>query len=137
MKKRLKKVLNTERFRFIILFYSDENSRDNCKKYICENFEHSKNITLDLEKSSYQKVAPILFDNEKSFIFIDDFFEVLNNPDLYNGFNQRRDKIASHSINLICFVNLEFEKRFYEESLSRLSDLMEFKNDCFTIVDIQ
>ena len=68
---------------------------------------------MNWKNNSYQDIASYFMKNDKSFIFIDDFFEVLENADLYNGFNQRRDKIASKNINLICFVNSNFKDKFF------------------------
>ena len=136
LQKKLKKVLNTDRFRFIFIFYPNENLREEIKNYICENFASSNQITLNLKDNSYQDIAPILYENDKSFIFIDDFFDVLYNADLYNGFNQRRDKIASKNINLICFVNSNFKEKFFQTSIEYIPDLFEFKNAIFEIETI-
>lgn len=136
LQKKLKKVLNTERFRFIFIFYPNENLREKIKNYICENFAYTNKITLELKSNSYQDIASILYENDKSFIFIDDFFEVLENTDLYNGFNQRRDKIASKNINLICFVNSNFKDRFFQNSIEYIPDLFEFKNAIFEIESV-
>ena len=136
LQKKLKKVLDTNRFRFIFIFYPHINLREDVKNYICENFIHSNQITLNLKDNSYQNIAPILYENDKSFIFIDDFFDVLDNADLYNGFNQRRDKIASKSINLICFVNSNFKEKFFQISIEYIPDLFEFKNAIFEIEKI-
>ena len=133
LQKKLKKVLNTNRFRFIFIFYPHINLREDIKNYICENFIHSNSLTLDLKNNTYQDIAPILYENDKSFIFIDDFFDVLYNADLYNGFNQRRDKIASKNINLICFVNSNFKEKFFHTSIEYIPDLFEFKNAIFEI----
>lgn len=136
LQKKLKKVLNTERFRFIFIFYPNENLREEIKNYICEKFTYSDKITLELKNNSYQDIASILYENDKSFIFIDDFFEVLENADLYNGFNQRRDKIASKNINLICFVNSNFKDKFFQNSIEYIPDLFEFKNAIFEIESV-
>lgn len=133
LQKKLKKVLNTDRFRFIFIFYPNENLREEIKNYICENFISSNQITLNLKDNTYQNIAPILYENDKSFIFIDDFFDVLDNADLYNGFNQRRDKIASKNINLICFINSNFKEKFFQTSIEYIPDLFEFKNAIFEI----
>ena len=136
LQKKLKKVLNTDRFRFIFIFYPNENLREEIKNYICENFTSSNQITLDLKNNIYQDIAPILYENDKSFIFIDDFFDVLDNADLYNGFNQRRDKIASKNMNLICFVNSNFKEKFFQTSIEYVPDLFEFKNAIFEIESV-
>ncbi|WP_152017878.1 tetratricopeptide repeat-containing protein [Aliarcobacter butzleri] len=136
LQNKLKKVLNTNRFRFIFIFYPNENLREEIKNYICENFTSSNQITLNLKDNTYQDIASILYENDKSFIFIDDFFAVLDNADLYNGFNQRRDKIASKNINLICFVNSNFKEKFFQSSIEYIPDLFEFKNAIFEIETI-
>ncbi|MFA9373367.1 MAG: tetratricopeptide repeat protein, partial [Poseidonibacter sp.] len=136
LQKKLKKVLDTNKFRFIFIFYPDINLRENIKNYILENFAHSNSITLELENNTYQNISNKLYENDKSFIFIDDFFDILENADLYNGFNQRRDKIASKNINLICFVNSFSKETFFKTAIEVIPDLLEFKNAIFEIEQI-
>ncbi|MGB5792875.1 tetratricopeptide repeat protein [Poseidonibacter sp.] len=136
LQKKLKKVLDTNKFRFIFIFYPDINLREDIKNYISENFAHSNSITLELENNTYQNISNKLYENDKSFIFIDDFFDILENADLYNGFNQRRDKIASKNINLICFVNSFSKETFFKTAIEVIPDLLEFKNAIFEIEQI-
>lgn len=133
LQKKLIKVLDTNKFRFIFIFYPHIDLREDIKNYITENFTNSNAITLDLEKKTYQDISNILYENDNSFIFIDDFFNILSSPDLYNGFNQRRDKIASKKINLICFINSFNKDSFFKTAIEVIPDLLEFKNAIFEI----
>ena len=137
LQKKLKKVLDTNKFRFIFIFYPDINLREDIKNYISKNFTHSNSITLELENNTYQDISNVLYENDKSFIFIDDFFDILENTNLYNGFNQRRDKIASKNINLICFINSFNKDNFFKTAIEVIPDLLEFKNAIFEIEQIE
>lgn len=133
LQKKLIKVLDTNKFRFIFIFYPHIDLREDIKNYITKDFTNSNAITLNLEKKTYQDISNILYENDNSFIFIDDFFNVLSSPDLYNGFNQRRDKIASKKINLICFINSFNKDSFFKTAIEVIPDLLEFKNAIFEI----
>ena len=109
LQKKLKRVLNPSRFRFVVILYPNTNMIDNIKNHIKDIYPQSLVTNLDLKDKSYQDISNELYKNDEGFVYIDDFEQILDNPDLYYGFNQRRDKIASHNINLICFISL-YEK---------------------------
>lgn len=128
LQKKLKKVLNPSRFRFIIVLYPNTNMIDQIKEYIERIYPTSTVTTLDLKEKTYQDIAPEIYNHDEGFIYINDFEEVLNEANLYNGFNQRRDKIASHNINLICFISVYRKDALYTKALNVIPDLWEFKN---------
>jgi len=134
LQKKLKKVLNPLRFRFIIILYPNTNMIDEIKEHISSIYPQSSQTSLDLKDKSYQNVAPELYKNNEGFVYINDFDEILNNADLYNGFNQRRDKIASFNINLICFISLYQKEELFTKAINVIPDLWEFKN---TVLELE
>lgn len=134
LKKKLKKILNPNRFRFIVVLYPDRNIVNDIKGHITNIYPESSKVDLDLSGKSYQDISQDLYKNNEGFVFINDFDEVLNNPDLYNGFNQRRDKIASFNINLICFTSVHHKEELFTKALNVIPDLWEFKN---TVLELE
>lgn len=134
LQKKLKKVLNPERFRFVVILYPNTNMIDEIKEHISSIYPESSTTSLDLKDKSYQEIAPELYKNNEGFVYINDFDEILNNPDLYNGFNQRRDKIASFNINLICFISLYQKDELFTKAINVIPDLWEFKNTVLELV---
>jgi tetratricopeptide (TPR) repeat protein len=131
---KLKKVLDPSRFRFILILYPNTNMIDEIKSYISNTYPESLVTNLDLQNKSYQDISTELYKNNEGFVYINDFEELLDNPELYNGFNQRRDKIASHNINLICFISLYQKEELFTKSLNVIPDLWEFKD---TVLELQ
>ena len=134
LQQKLKKVLNPSRFRFVVILYPNTNMIKDIKGYIAKTYPTSLVTNLDVENRSYQDISNELYKNNEGFVYIDNFEEILNNPDLYNGFNQRRDKIASHNINLICFISLYQKEELFTKALNVIPDLWEFKN---TVLELQ
>lgn len=134
LKIKLKKVLNPSRFRFVVILYPHIKMIDEIKNHIAKIYPQSLVTNLDLKDKSYQDISNKLYKNDSGFVYINDFEEILNNPDLYNGFNQRRDKISSHNINLICFVSLYKKEELFTKALNVIPDLWEFKN---TVLELE
>ncbi|MFA6138331.1 MAG: tetratricopeptide repeat protein [Sulfurimonas sp.] len=134
LQQKLKKVLNPSRFRFVVILYPNTNMIEEIKEHISQTYPKSLVTNLDLKNKSYQDISNELYKNDEGFVYIDNFEEILNNPDLYNGFNQRRDKIASHNINLICFISLYKKEELFTKALNVIPDLWEFKN---TVLELQ
>ena len=125
---KLKKILNPKRFRFIVILYPNPKTIIEIKKHISKTFPQSLVNNLDVKNRSYQEISSELYKNSEGFVYIDDFEEILNSEDLYNGFNQRRDKIASYNINLICFISIYKKEELFTKAINVIPDLWEFKD---------
>ena len=128
LQSKLKKILNPQRFRFIVILYPNPKTIIEIKEHILKTFPKSLVTDLDVKGRSYQEVSSELYEKSEGFVYINDFEEILNSEDLYNGFNQRRDKIASHNINLICFISVYKKEELFTKALNVIPDLWEFKN---------
>lgn len=134
LKNKLKKVLNPSRFRFVVILHPNLKTVQEIKDHITHLYPESAKVELALSGKSYQDISTDLYKNSEGFVFINDFDEVLNDPKLYNGFNQRRDKIASFNINLICFISTHHKEALFTKAINVIPDLWEFKN---TVLELE
>lgn len=125
--KKLQKVLNPQKFRFIILLYESSVDIETVKSYVLNLYPNSPHITLNLENHTYSQISDELYETIDGFVYIDDFSYLLESKMLYSGFNQRRDKIASHNINLICFYPKALQSKLYQTVSNVIPDLWEFR----------
>ncbi|MEA1956260.1 MAG: tetratricopeptide repeat protein, partial [Campylobacterota bacterium] len=126
IEKQLKKLLRLNRFRFVIILYDTINDIKNIKTFIKDEYKDTKHLTLDIKNKKYNQLSKDIY-NQNSFIYIDDFSDVLELSEFYHPFNQRRDKIASYSINLIVFYPKKLQDKLYSDALELIPDLWEFR----------
>jgi tetratricopeptide (TPR) repeat protein len=134
-KQKLNRLIDTKSFRFIAVLYEDTNDIVDVKAFIKELFPLEKAITLHTEKSDYQSLSPTLYNSSNTFIYIDDFEALLKEKKLYEGFNQRRDKLSKYPINLIVFYPKAIQDTLYRDALKYIADLWEFKNGIVELAD--
>ena len=77
----------------------------------------------------------VLYDTANTFIYIDDFETLLKEKRLYEGFNQRRDKLSKYPINLIVFYPKAIQDTLYRDALRYIADLWEFRNGVVELAD--
>jgi len=135
-KKKLHRLVNPKSFRFFVILYEDTNDIIDIKSYIQEHFPLEKSTTLELKNSTYSKLSNVLYSDEKySIIYLDDFKSLLKNKNIYEGLNQRRDKLAKYPINLICFYPKAIQEELYNDALKNIPDLWEFRNAIIELSD--
>jgi len=127
-KEKLKKIVNPNNFRFIVILYNNSNDIKIIKEYLKAQYNENEHLTLDLNSKTYTDLASLIYGVDKGFIYIDSLDEMLGNNNLYSGFNQRRDKIASYAINLITFYPKSAESKLYKKAVSVIPDLWEFRS---------
>jgi len=132
--KQLKKTLNPHSFRFVVILYDTILDIDEVKSFIKVLYPQNISLTLDIQNKTYNDLASDLYKNDKSFIYIDDFYELLNDKENRNSFNQRRDKISQYNINLICFYPKAISQDLYRNSPIYISDLWEFRS---AVIELQ
>ena len=123
---KLKKILNPDKSRFDIILYNSTQDIPTIKEFIKKSYPKSKDKTLKLQDRSYSELTDDLY-TDNSFIYIDDFEEIFSEDELYLAFNQRRDKLASFSINLIVFYPKRLQTKLYQDALKFIPDLWEFR----------
>ena len=134
-KLKLNRLIDVKSFRFIVVLYDDTNDIADVKTFVKELFPLTQATTLNVVASNYQKLSPLLYDDKNTFIYIDDFEELLKVKELYEGFNQRRDKLSKHPINLIVFYPKAIEETLYSDALKVIADLWEFRNGIVSLAN--
>ena len=134
-KKKLNRLIDVKSFRFIVVLYEDTNDIEAVKTFIKELFPLKKNITLHTKESDYNSLSMVLYDTANTFIYIDDFEALLKEKKLYEGFNQRRDKLSKYPINLIVFYPKAIQDTLYRDALRYIADLWEFRNGVVELAD--
>lgn len=124
---KLKKVLNPNKFRFVVVLYDTTNDIDKIKSFIKEQYPDTSSKTLKFEDKKYADLANTLY-NDNSFVYIEKFSDMLENKELYSAFNQRRDKLASYAINLVAFYPKKLQTKLYQDASNFIPDLWEFRS---------
>jgi len=130
---KLKKVINPNRFRFVVVLYDTTLDINRVKEFLETNYPNTKQTTLDISKEYKEFAKDIYQDN--NIIYIDDFKRVLETKELYYPFNQRRDKIASYGVNLVAFYPKALEDKLYSDAVTYIPDLWEFRTTVVKIED--
>ena len=87
--------------------------------------DRSVNI-LRIANQDYRGLTTAIYRQERGILVIEDFQEILKKPDIFVGFNQRRDKIAQYPLALICFVPTGNE--ILRACMKKVPDLWSFRN---------
>ena len=123
---KLKKAINPKRFRFMVILYNTTKEIETIKAFLQNQHPQTHHETLDLRQKQFSQLAPALY-RDNTIVYIDDFAQLLDDKELCNAFNQRRDKIASHAINMILFYPKKLQNRLYKEAIEKIPDLWEFR----------
>ncbi|MCP5498307.1 MAG: tetratricopeptide repeat protein [Leptospiraceae bacterium] len=101
----LRRILEVEGFRLIFL---ETNSGKIISKALelelKKDYPERKLSYLKTKGKSYREIVDAFYEASEGFVFITDFYEILNNEELLVGFNQRRDKFAEFPIALFLFL---------------------------------
>ncbi len=131
--KKLQKIVDPNHFRFMVVFYGHTNEIDEVKDFLKEKYQTQTHLSLSLQNKAYVDIAETLYSVDNGFVYIDEMREILMNPNLSSGFNQRRDKIASKNINLIMFYHKDNEKYLQRDAVKVIPDLWEFRSPIISI----
>jgi len=124
---KLQKAINPNRFKFVLIYYSNSNQIEDIKNFIKEKYPSSPHIVFDPKNKEYRQLAEIISNTENGFLFIDRFDDFVINANLYIGFNQRRDKIAAKNINIICFAPIYQKEKVIRNAMNNIRDFWEFR----------
>jgi len=122
----LKKHLQAEHFRFVIVQYNHYSLIKQLKDYVLQHYPNRKTATVKVADTDYRQLLDTLYQYEKGIVFMDDFRYIFDNEPLCTGLNQRRDKLASLSIAIIIF--LPAEKKYVIDCTRKLPDLWSFRS---------
>jgi len=126
--KPLFRLLRTEAFRFIIVRYNHYSLVSRLKEDLFRIFPERPQNTIDARNTDYRLLVDSYYKAEKGFFFIENFDEILANPEIYTGLNQRRDKLALTPIALIVFISSSTEELFARQIMEKMPDLWSFRS---------
>ncbi|MEI6141409.1 MAG: tetratricopeptide repeat protein [Mariniphaga sp.] len=122
------RLLQTEAFRFVIVRYNHYLLVNQLKEDIKQFFPERPAFTVDGRKTDYRTLVDSYYKAAEGFFYIENFEEILANPQIYTGLNQRRDKLASYSIALIVFISSSTDELFARQIMEKLPDLWSFRS---------
>lgn len=131
--KKLKKILNPNKARFILFFYDNENKIDEMKEIVKALHPNAIHKTLELAENEYSDVSEHLYSEKSSFVFVDDFGEILDSEKFYAGFNLHRDKFQQFPVNLICFAPIHQKDDIFVRASWLMGDFWDFR---FAVLEI-
>ena len=122
------RLLRTEAFRFVIVRYNHYLLVYQLKEDLKLLFPERPYFTVDGRKTDYRTLVDSYYRAAKGFFYIENFDEILTNPPIYTGLNQRRDKLASYPIALIVFISSSTDELFARQIMEKMPDLWSFRS---------
>lgn len=126
--KPLFRLLRTEAFRFIIIRYNHYSLVNQLKEDLLRLFPDRPVFTVNSSNTNYRSLVDSYYKAAKGFFIIENFEEVLSNPEIYTGLNQRRDKLALYPIALIVFISSGTEELYARQIMEKMPDLWSFRS---------
>lgn len=126
--KPLFRLLRTEAFRFIIVRYNHYSLVNQLKEDLLHHFPDRPQNTVDSRNTDYRSLVDSYYNAARGFFFIENFDEILADPEIYSGLNQRRDKLAFYPIALIAFVSSSTEELYARQIMEKMPDLWSFRS---------
>jgi hypothetical protein len=126
--KPLFRLLRTEAFRFIIVRYNHYSLVNRLKDDLLLHFPERPQNTINARNTDYRSLVDSYYKAENGFFFVENFDEVLSNPEIYSGLNQRRDKLALYPIALIVFISSSTDELFARQIMEKMPDLWSFRS---------
>lgn len=125
--KPLFRLLRTEAFRFIIIRYNHYSLINRLKADLLQLFPDRPAFTVNGRDTNYRSLVDSYYKAARGFFYIENFEEVLANPEIYSGLNQRRDKLAQYPIALIIFISSGTEELYARQIMEKMPDLWSFR----------
>ncbi|WP_338791134.1 tetratricopeptide repeat protein [Bernardetia sp. MNP-M8] len=122
------KALRTDGFRFVIVKYNHYSLVQKLKADVENKFPTRSSFTIDAEKTDYKTFVESYYNLKEGFFFVENFDKILENPELYAGINQRRDKLANYPIALIAFISPSAPVLYARQIMEKMPDLWSFRS---------
>jgi tetratricopeptide (TPR) repeat protein len=126
--KPLFRLLRTEAFRFIVARYDHYSLVTKLKADLSEQFPDRPVLTVDATRIDYRTLVDRYYELGSGFYFIENFEAVLENPEIYSGLNQRRDKLAKYPIALFGLISTTPDEQFARRVMEKMPDLWSFRS---------
>ncbi|MGB0525766.1 MAG: tetratricopeptide repeat protein [Flammeovirgaceae bacterium] len=132
--KPLFRLLQTEAFRFVIVHYNHFDSVTRLKNDLKSRFPNRNARTINARKINYRQLLDAYYDTATGFFFVDNFEEIIKDPSIYAGLNQRRDKLAKYPIAFIAFIPHSQEQLYARQIMEKMPDLWSFRSLMLTLL---
>ena len=124
--KLLLRSIKPEIFRLVIVQHNHRQAIDQVEEQIRHKYADRPLHNIRTEGKSYRALMDTIYRWNSGVLMIEDFQKILDKPEVYVAFNQRRDKIAQYPLALICFMPLGNE--ILQECMKKLPDFWSFRN---------
>lgn len=130
---RLNRILQQPLFRFIIVQCLPEyNTSFEIKASLEKNFpDRPIHDDIKLSKITYPELLEEFEKLTEGFVFLHRFEALIDTPDLYSGFNQRRDRFAEKPIAILAFLPVGV--RVLRKTQEHIPDFWSFRTAVFEI----
>lgn len=122
------RLLQVEAFRLVIVRYNHYSLVTQLKADLQATFPERPFAEIDAETTDYRTLVDTYYQTGSGFFYIQNFRALLNNPELYAGLNQRRDKLAQYPIAIIAFVEPPTTDQFAVQIMEKMPDLWSFRS---------
>ena len=117
--------VNPDEFRFILIQYNHYSLVEEVFQALKAKYPDRAMLRLKIGEENYDSLIQKLTTHQ-GLVFIEDFNRLLDDPDLYVGFNQRRDRISRLPVQLVCF--LPEGPRYIRDCMEKLRDWWSIRN---------
>ncbi|MFN0036926.1 MAG: hypothetical protein ACKVUS_17865, partial [Saprospiraceae bacterium] len=91
-------------FHFVVVQWAHYSLIQKTKDYLRQQFPEHTACAIHVKGTGYEPLMAQMFAQAKGFVFLDDFENLLTDPDLYVAFNQRRGKVARFPLSVVAFI---------------------------------
>jgi len=91
-------------FHFVVAQWHHFSLIKQVENYLRQQFPERSALSLRVKDHNYDALTEQIYHLHKGFVFIEDFENLLDDPNLYVAFNQRRGKIAQLPLCVVCFL---------------------------------
>lgn len=96
--------IRDKHFSFILVQYNHKSAVQLVKDRIAITYPNRPTLNIITDGIDYRRLMDSIYQQSEGIVYIEDFDHLLKNPELYQGFNMRRDKISDQPIALIGFM---------------------------------
>jgi len=108
--------------------YNETSIVNQLKNDLYKNFPERPSFVVDGSKIDYKSLVNSYYNLGSGFFFIENFDKILANPEIYNGLNQRRDKLASYPIAIIALISPTTEDLFIRQIMEKMPDMWAYRS---------
>jgi tetratricopeptide (TPR) repeat protein len=116
----LARAVEGDTFHFVVVQWHHLTLVKQAEEYLRQQYPERAVLAIRVQGQSYEALTEKMYGQGTGFLFIEDFENLLADPDLYIAFNQRRGKFARMPVSIIGFIPPG--ERFVEQCIRHLPD---------------